>query len=270
MKIRNGFVSNSSSSSFIVAFPRKPKNEDELFEFMFGNDDKDSKLTWLDDNYSMIKRDIAAIVFNDLLKNKFKKLSKKAMVDELSGRYFYYSKSKNCFWIGQTSDKDGGSWLESIGRYYCSDTKLANIIKSLQIENDNAHDVYWKKHHSIIKEFGPKMPEKRLYKCEKTKFTKDEEKLIKLTKKYEKELDDFVGNDSRIKEIKTPYYEFYRKNNDESYKARIEMAKIDGQNFLDDNKGKFIALLTYSDHDNALLENGGIFNNLNHIRISNH
>jgi hypothetical protein len=30
MKIRNGFVSNSSSSSFVVAFPKKPDNAEEV------------------------------------------------------------------------------------------------------------------------------------------------------------------------------------------------------------------------------------------------
>ncbi len=35
MKIRNGFVSNSSSSSFVVAFPEKPKTEQELRDMMF-------------------------------------------------------------------------------------------------------------------------------------------------------------------------------------------------------------------------------------------
>lgn len=29
MKKRNGFVSNSSSSSFIVTFPKKPENKNE-------------------------------------------------------------------------------------------------------------------------------------------------------------------------------------------------------------------------------------------------
>lgn len=37
MKIRSGFVSNSSSSSFIVAFSKKPENVEELKEIMFGD-----------------------------------------------------------------------------------------------------------------------------------------------------------------------------------------------------------------------------------------
>jgi hypothetical protein len=35
MKIRNGFISNSSSSSFVVAFPKKPQDTKELQEMMF-------------------------------------------------------------------------------------------------------------------------------------------------------------------------------------------------------------------------------------------
>ena len=34
MKIRNGFVSNSSSSSFIVAFPKMPDSKEELKSFL--------------------------------------------------------------------------------------------------------------------------------------------------------------------------------------------------------------------------------------------
>lgn len=38
MKIRSGFVSNSSSSSFIVAFPREPKSARDVQRLMFGNE----------------------------------------------------------------------------------------------------------------------------------------------------------------------------------------------------------------------------------------
>jgi len=38
MKIRNGFVSNSSSSSFLVAFPRNPKSVEDVQEMVFGDE----------------------------------------------------------------------------------------------------------------------------------------------------------------------------------------------------------------------------------------
>ncbi len=37
MKIRNGFVSNSSSSSFVVAFPVIPQSVDEVRKLLFGD-----------------------------------------------------------------------------------------------------------------------------------------------------------------------------------------------------------------------------------------
>lgn len=40
MKIRNGFVSNSSSSSFIVFFPKEITNKDELYKLMWNKRNK--------------------------------------------------------------------------------------------------------------------------------------------------------------------------------------------------------------------------------------
>ena len=37
MKIRNGFVSNSSSSSFLVAFPSRPKSAKDVKDMVFGS-----------------------------------------------------------------------------------------------------------------------------------------------------------------------------------------------------------------------------------------
>jgi hypothetical protein len=39
MKIRSGFVSNSSSSSFVVCFPRKPESVDDVQEMLFGSNE---------------------------------------------------------------------------------------------------------------------------------------------------------------------------------------------------------------------------------------
>ena len=49
MKIRNGFVSNSSSSSFLVAFPRYPKSLKDVQEMVFGED------TWFAHPYGDMK-----------------------------------------------------------------------------------------------------------------------------------------------------------------------------------------------------------------------
>jgi len=63
MKIRMGFISNSSSSSFIVVFDKRPKTKKELKELLFGDrkeyHDPYSSEYWPTD-------DVVDIVWNDL------------------------------------------------------------------------------------------------------------------------------------------------------------------------------------------------------------
>lgn len=62
MKIRNGFVSNSSSSSFVVAFPKIPKSVEEVQEILFGKEEKFHKYT---------TRKIAETIFREIEGNKY-------------------------------------------------------------------------------------------------------------------------------------------------------------------------------------------------------
>ena len=62
MKIRRGHVSNSSSSSFVVAFDRMPSSEDELRQLMFGDDEY-----WFDYHDGRYPtREIARIIYDGL------------------------------------------------------------------------------------------------------------------------------------------------------------------------------------------------------------
>lgn len=80
MKIRNGFVSNSSSSSFVVIFPREPKSAEDvkniLFDkgqIMFDNPYYDEEY---DTNIGYTVEQISETVWNDIqnqTKNDFKK-----------------------------------------------------------------------------------------------------------------------------------------------------------------------------------------------------
>jgi hypothetical protein len=81
MKIRNGFVSNSSSSSFIVGFKRKPKTVAELKTLLFGDAEH---MTMYD--YTISTQDAAQQVFNDL-KGK-RPLTKEKMLNTLNSGYF--------------------------------------------------------------------------------------------------------------------------------------------------------------------------------------
>jgi len=64
MKKRLGFVSNSSSSSFIIIFNKEPKNAQELKEMLFG--DK-TNISYYDYN---VNTDVASeIIFKDIRKS---------------------------------------------------------------------------------------------------------------------------------------------------------------------------------------------------------
>ena len=65
MKIRNGFVSNSSSSSFIVAFPQRPKTEEETFQMMF-NSEEDIETY----GERLSTKEIVSVVFSDIKSSK--------------------------------------------------------------------------------------------------------------------------------------------------------------------------------------------------------
>lgn len=68
MKTRNGFVSNSSSSNFIVAFSQVPETIDELKHMMFG-DVETIEALW-DWQNPVSTHEMAEVVFRDMEKGE--------------------------------------------------------------------------------------------------------------------------------------------------------------------------------------------------------
>lgn len=81
MKSRSGFVSNSSSSSFIIGFDTKPKSAAELCELLFGDMDF---VQYYDRAYSTT--DIANVIFNDLKGQRT--ASVKKIIETVASGYF--------------------------------------------------------------------------------------------------------------------------------------------------------------------------------------
>jgi len=82
MKIRTGFVSNSSSSSFLVGFKNKPKTRDELRDLMFSDLEGDVIVY----DYSLSIDHIVRRVFSDL-KDK-PPMTKDQIIEEIDSGYF--------------------------------------------------------------------------------------------------------------------------------------------------------------------------------------
>jgi hypothetical protein len=80
MKIRNGFVSNSSSSSFVVAFPKRPKNIHECHEMMFGPTDWNAYVGTVN-GFDLGKYEAAVAVFKEI--GRSRSWSKKKVVEHL-------------------------------------------------------------------------------------------------------------------------------------------------------------------------------------------
>lgn len=87
MKIRSGFVSNSSSSSFIVGFPKLPSSPEDLERMMF---DEPELVQPYDFSQGTPTIEIAKRVFADMSKDNWKssRLTKKKALDVVLEGHF--------------------------------------------------------------------------------------------------------------------------------------------------------------------------------------
>ena len=87
MKIRNGFVSNSSSSSFVVIFPTEPKSVEDVKKYLF--DEGQEYFTHpYDDDAGFSVDQVSETVWYDICgqkKNKIKKAIKEFKSGSLDG-----------------------------------------------------------------------------------------------------------------------------------------------------------------------------------------
>lgn len=82
MKTRNGFVSNSSSSSFIIAFDNLPGNTQEMHELLF-NSSKEKMFQLYDFCDVVSSFEITSLIFRDIASSSEKHFSMQELIYEL-------------------------------------------------------------------------------------------------------------------------------------------------------------------------------------------
>jgi len=130
MKIRNGFVSNSSSSSFVVAFPKKPESAEEVQEIMFGNTECEAFDCY---DYETTTTEIAEQVFKDIKKATIKDMAESLSHGWFSGRVDSWEKTRDLSWQNPKDRKK----IDKIWKD-CDEAneKIAgNIIKKFRKDN---------------------------------------------------------------------------------------------------------------------------------------
>jgi hypothetical protein len=162
MKIRNGFVSNSSSSSFILRLSHKPKSVEELKEMMFPRW-KSTDIIGL--NYSEKELTIAEIVeqvFNDI-----------------------NEQAKRC---------SNPTKAEEALHGYVPDIREDPILQILKDSENEKSNPYYELYHILAKKYGYNGDYKKWKKDEKyAEFVKLHKEYLKAEDRYQKQLDKVIA-----------------------------------------------------------------------------
>jgi hypothetical protein len=238
MKTRDGFVSNSSSSSFIVVFSRKPRSLKEVKKKLFNG--MDGILNWYDD-YEMSYDDIATRVYNDLIATR--KLTKNQLHEQLNSIVHSYVRDIECF--------------------VTSTTYNSNIP---ECQFDIKSDIIWdlcREQFDIGQNIREKENEFRATHHLTFFYSDDDE--TKARPDY-----DMISTDrSNLQhELNIGRWDIAEKINQEIDKMTWQAVDI----FMNDHQGWWYTELSYSDGDpgGVLLEHGDIFRHIESLRISNH
>ena len=231
MKIRNGFVSNSSSSSFLVMWDKKPKDTEELKNILFG-DTKSIGDPYSDNGYTTTE--LANTLFRDLTE-----ANDQSLRDE-NNHY--------CSNWGRKYDWNVGyKTLEE-------ETELMNKVESLMssVNNRSRFDRSTEL-RKLEKEMN--IEQIKLSIDRKRKYVEISNYDIIYTQN-EKEYLDFLKIYEKIDEVGKKVDEIYKILNEKS----IEKIK-------EDFKNNFVSIYEYGDN---IYEYGGLFDNVFHITTNRH
>jgi hypothetical protein len=165
MKIRNGFVSNSSSSSFIVGFSKIPTSPEALEKEMFGSP---CEINWIDVDIKP-SNFIAQRVFDDIKTGNATRLTKKQALDiilegSFPGEPPYHFKQD------RESDKIEKDYREETGKDVYDDTadpKIKKLYRKVQQkEQDDDSRIRKIAAKAFLAGFWPSLKGKKVFRFE--------------------------------------------------------------------------------------------------------
>lgn len=280
MKIRQGFVSNSSSSSFVVAFEKKPKTKEKMQEMLFGTSTSivcyddivtvDAAMSFLFRGFNFNKKNVKDTLMSGFSNTIFYALTYPAEQKSehpdrkpYPGDYFHNRTNSELNWIKKTVknnlpdiniDEIISSAQEKLLKLFTEKCGNESNISNMEAELIRRNNLV-KPKYPEVKHDSPEF--KKLYEEWNEKHTvyhKAVQKLRDDDVKINKLIEENIILCERIKEveanIKDIIYEAYMK----------------------ENEGKVLGAIEIHD-DTSLggtLEHGDTFKNVKHLRFSHH
>lgn len=188
MKIRNGFISNSSSSSFIVRLPKKPKTFEELKNSMFPNKEWTDRINYeYLENESLTVAQVIKQIFNDI----------------------------------EINQKDATNIKETMLSGYIREIEDQSSIKTLKNNWDIKRREEYHLYHQFGKKYGYELADMKKWK--KDKHYPEYLKKQKIANEAEKE---YVN--ARNSAISKYYENFKERNIDRKFEFAVEYSDKDG------------------------------------------
>jgi len=212
MKIRNGFVSNSSSSSFIVMWKKEPKSAQEIKDILFPN-----KETHFFYDYSAPTIELAQTIFNET-----KRVTDAEIKEYIRNQYSYYCWNNN----------DNGTWYS---KGYKADD---NLCKRYEIEYKEATEEE-KVLKELEKEYSIKERDRILRKrklervLDESTFDEYEKNYLELLDRLEKVQDILWRDNGVMKELIEDSYNKFMNDFKDNFISYYEFSDNDGQSILE-------------------------------------